>query len=674
MSISTLFLNLSQHHFNLEFGESILDDGMFWELSQLDFSESGLKVKKILESVYLDGITGLEDVKVDGKNITGIFLDYVSPSLTRRFKFTITPNDVNYQMANLSQDFSEYLDYAKVKTPKVAKTGAKTKAGKSGKTRQCTEGKSFACGATCLPISKKCRSNPMSEDLKSIQKEIVASSTNRGTRLSDNKYAVKTDTGSQKGKDKNSLLEGGLSSAIKSAKDKTKAAKLPEQALKEKEVVVSSQGSEKPTKQKTEPAQTIKSFRIDESSVEDGAATELNRSSILDSAGNKVQIHFGDGTFANRQLRLSKTPQVKLLYDKQTGDIEEIEDKELQKLGYENRFQGGALSDPKVRKIVDKVSDIRTNLLKQSISLGNLSNGLVNNTRLLTVALPEKADSVALKSLIDEAVKSVGKDGGLVAFVGNIPETLKLPVIEYENGVFVAGIKDGKLTKEDKGKLLKRIEDGKEVRALRESQFLNGIEFEDPDTEKEYAEQANSLEDKLVGRKPKKGVVRSEDYYRQAAEDWAKSMGFSGGANGYTEEATKAHDIAHPVTHEMLKTNSQKIHQDLGGIKDDTGANSLVAEEAIVNIVEHLSRGDSLEASVRNGVRLARVLSRTGHSKEATDFFRSPKFRDLLDDMAEKIYRNDNYNEYMELVARNNRKSGTVNQSGDTFTTTASGG
>lgn len=176
MPISTLFLNLSQHHLSLEFSETILDDGMFWELVQLDFSESGLKVKKILESVYLDGITGLEDVKVDGKNITGIFLDYVSPSLTRRYTFTITPNDVIYQMVNTGQEaqFSEYLEYAKVAVPKVAKTGAKSKATKSGKTRQCTEGKSHPCGASCISISKKCR-QPLLDSLKELQQKIVQS-------------------------------------------------------------------------------------------------------------------------------------------------------------------------------------------------------------------------------------------------------------------------------------------------------------------------------------------------------------------------------------------------------------------------------------------------------------------------------------------------------------------
>ena len=176
MSISTLFLNLAQHHLNLEFGEPILDDGMFWELAQLDFSESGLKIKKILESVYLEGITGLEDVKVEGKNITGIFLDYVSPTLTRRYTFTITPNDVSYQMVNTEQEaqFSEYLDYAaKVAVPKVAKTGAKSKASKSGKTRQCTEGKSHPCGASCISINKKCR-QALSEDLKGLQQDIVS--------------------------------------------------------------------------------------------------------------------------------------------------------------------------------------------------------------------------------------------------------------------------------------------------------------------------------------------------------------------------------------------------------------------------------------------------------------------------------------------------------------------
>lgn len=176
MSISTLFANLSNHlSTGLNFSEALLDDGLFWQLAHLDFSESGLKVKRILESVYLDGITGLEEVKVEGQNIVGVFLDYVSPTLTRRFNFIITPNDVSYQMVNTGAEtqFSEYLEFVKVATPKVAKTGAKSKATKSGKARQCTEGKSHPCGATCISVSKKCK-QPLSENLKDLQQEIVS--------------------------------------------------------------------------------------------------------------------------------------------------------------------------------------------------------------------------------------------------------------------------------------------------------------------------------------------------------------------------------------------------------------------------------------------------------------------------------------------------------------------
>jgi hypothetical protein len=240
------------------------------------------------------------------------------------------------------------------------------------------------------------------------------------------------------------------------------------------------------------------------------------------------------------------------------------------------------------------------------------------------------------------------------------------------NAVFVARIKNGELEAVDAKELEENIKRGKEVRQLRDKQFGAGVYDQDDGEEERLAKEADKIEDEWVGRKPKPGVVKDAEDYEKQAEKWAKSMGFSGGANGFSEEATKAHDISHPIVHEMLGTDSAKIHKTLGAIKDNDGNNSLVAEEAIVNVLEHLSRGDSLEASLINGLRVAKVLSRSGHSSEASAYFRSAEFRELLQNMSEEIYKNDNFAEYMALVRASNRKAGTVTSSGKKFTSTAS--
>lgn len=189
------------------------------------------------------------------------------------------------------------------------------------------------------------------------------------------------------------------------------------------------------------------------------------------------------------------------------------------------------------------------------------------------------------------------------------------------------------------------------------------------------AQKIKATEDRYLGRKP----TQIEDYksYEKKAEAWAKETfgDFADGANGFTLAQTKAHDIAHPVTHELLNSNSKSISKRLGNLKQKNGKPSLLAEEAIVNVVEHLGRGDSIEASILNGLRLARVLSREpSEGKAARKYVRSREFKNDLAAMAHELYRNDNFSLYMDHIRVSNRISGTVRNAGDDFTNSASGG
>jgi hypothetical protein len=185
-----------------------------------------------------------------------------------------------------------------------------------------------------------------------------------------------------------------------------------------------------------------------------------------------------------------------------------------------------------------------------------------------------------------------------------------------------------------------------------------------------------AAEDKDLSRSPTKQSRKKLEKALQAeAQDWAKSMGFTGeGVNGFSADATKAHDIAHPATHRLAGMNSQQINRAFGDLKDANGKPSLLAEEALVNAVEHLSRGDTKEASIQNGLRLAKVLSRNATEAER-QYVRSEEFaRGLIDVIENRIYKNNEYSNLMPIVRDYNVISGTVTTSGADFTNSASGG
>jgi ribosomal protein S17E len=177
MAIAQLFQNLHDH-LPVEFAENIvttLDTSQLW---LLDFDESGVQIKNILESTYTDGITGLENVKNDGKQITGVFLDKISPNITKKYSFTVSPNNISYQLENPNDlegtDFAE-LEFA---TPKMF--------GGSKKPKNCPN--STPCGLSCIKKGLKCSKPPNSEQGKAI-----AQLLDKGKKAPSTKATTKND-------------------------------------------------------------------------------------------------------------------------------------------------------------------------------------------------------------------------------------------------------------------------------------------------------------------------------------------------------------------------------------------------------------------------------------------------------------------------------------------------
>lgn len=183
--------------------------------------------------------------------------------------------------------------------------------------------------------------------------------------------------------------------------------------------------------------------------------------------------------------------------------------------------------------------------------------------------------------------------------------------------------------------------------------------------EADVAAKVASFEDKVYDRKPRKTATESE--YTKKAEAWAKSQGFKNdenGVNGFTAKQAAKHDIAHPATHDLVGLDSKALNNYFGGLKTKSGKPSLLGEEAIVNAVEHLSRGDSVEASVMSGVRVARMLSRDSTEQERK-YVRSPRFVEDLSELTERAVRNNDYGSISKVVRESNWESGTVTQRGN---------
>jgi hypothetical protein len=163
--LSILFENLNSHFtpsFSEELSERLSSRKLrFLLLSQLEFDASGDLLKQILEGNYKDGIDGFEEVKNDGKKITGIFSDIVNSKLTKRYKFEVSENGISYQLEN-PNDIKDDADYSEINF-------ARTKMfGQSKQPKKCVKGTS--CGNGCIKKGLKCSKPPTPQ-----QKEAIAS-------------------------------------------------------------------------------------------------------------------------------------------------------------------------------------------------------------------------------------------------------------------------------------------------------------------------------------------------------------------------------------------------------------------------------------------------------------------------------------------------------------------
>ena len=211
MSLSVLFSNLSRSYpLDINFSELIESiESLYFSMDIVNFEDSGEVVKRLIETVYTDGITGLQNVVINGQNIEGIFLDQISPTITRKFKFSISPTSINYEMLNPGvQTFSESLDFvAKTKAPNL---GAKTVADKNGRTRSCTEGKTYPCGKVCRANDKPCR------QLISTQQSVAVKEVVKKAKASGKSTLVEKSEVQPKATSKTKKAIAGLNDAIES--------------------------------------------------------------------------------------------------------------------------------------------------------------------------------------------------------------------------------------------------------------------------------------------------------------------------------------------------------------------------------------------------------------------------------------------------------------------------
>lgn len=184
MSLGILFLKLS-HHINkkslINFSEIGVDlFAGIYNLYSLDFTETGKLLKNLIEVTFGEGITGLEDIEVKGDNIIGVFLEQPSPSVTRRFEFKVTPSEVNYRLLDFKEtlttaQFVEWVEFTA--TNRTSVSANKIKGGdeikyKSGVTKYCTPGKTYACGNRCVAEGSPCK-DVMDDQQKQLRDEIV---------------------------------------------------------------------------------------------------------------------------------------------------------------------------------------------------------------------------------------------------------------------------------------------------------------------------------------------------------------------------------------------------------------------------------------------------------------------------------------------------------------------
>lgn len=182
MPIAQLLQNLHDHialNRGVDFAEAIIPSVDISQLWVISFDETGMQLKQILESTYTDGITGLEEVENDGEKITGIFLDKISPSVTKRYRFTITPDKISYQLEN--PDDIDNADFAELEF--AAK-----------KQKNCTKG--TACGNTCIAAGRQCNQKPSPQTQQAIKQVVSKAPTTStpNTAVTQKQTAAKAPT------------------------------------------------------------------------------------------------------------------------------------------------------------------------------------------------------------------------------------------------------------------------------------------------------------------------------------------------------------------------------------------------------------------------------------------------------------------------------------------------
>lgn len=160
--LTILFQNVREYlivNNGVNFAEAIAPWNEISQLYQLEFDESGSKIRSILESVYTDGITGFENVKVDGDKITGIFLDTINAGLTKRYQFSVSVDQITYKLLN-PDDIDQNADYSEVNFAATKMFGG------SSKSKNCVKG--TRCGNGCISKEKACSKAPAPEEKKEI--------------------------------------------------------------------------------------------------------------------------------------------------------------------------------------------------------------------------------------------------------------------------------------------------------------------------------------------------------------------------------------------------------------------------------------------------------------------------------------------------------------------------
>jgi hypothetical protein len=595
------------------------------------------QVKSILEEFYTDGIDQVLSAELDRSgNIVGEFSDRVGARQVKRYQYQITDDEVTYKLLNPNEVSSfamvaqrtcaQRLALSEVEMSRSSRSIESFKplfgvGARAGKKKNCA--KSTPCGDSCIAVGKVCRKKPGS----AVKAKIAEAKTAIGGKSKSAANPPSKSPLALKSQGFIDPIEDDFGSATAS-----------------KEIFKDPEGKtfefHTPTSANSYSTQNTMwpiAIRNGEDSAyygltAAGRAASLDQNQIMGLPQSaKKQLSPEDlkkETQFRQDLIAATTPDggTVVMYGRGKSDRSIA-----QSLGL-NPAEHFDFSDDFER---DLKTSGEANKKLQNINSKDIFIGRYENGKIRAITEQEIADINTIKTLRQEQINK-GTQAQSIQYTRSLFE---------RNGISPDSVGSA-------------------------SEIAQGFKDEDAIVQK-----LKATEDRYLGRKP----TQIGDYksYETKADTWAKETfgNFGDGANGFTLAQTKAHDVAHPITHELLNSNSKEISKQLGNLKQADGKPSLLGEEAIVNVVEHLSRGDSIEASILNGLRLARVLSRSpSEGDKAREYVRSREFKNTLATMAHELYRHRNFSLYMDRVRVSNRISGTVRNGGDDFTNSASGG